>query len=430
MLARQSLYSNRALAGSLKERHEALRARCADARAAIDEELRVALRELAAIYLPSLTPPALAGAADLSGFRGFERRDPIAAREHERHVLESTIKSIEAGAQFQDRERLVGERGELTSALTGAEEALATAQAPCDRFEQQETFLELIAVHYDTPQFDVPWWRADYWRLWAAGDRICRDLGLDDFGDDVLPAYKSVAEPRDFYRAEVARLRADVHKIHEVVRQRDEAAARLQQLDTIYLDQAWGYLAEHLGFADLGLLHEWAERADPAWAQAIRNALKKIAGIRAKTGYVDDMLRGIGGVSQQLGTRIDKYNRKIGKLDRGKYIPESEIAGDTLPAKAASMEAQAQKTEQRLDRLVAARNYDDFDPSWEHERWWWHLTQSPPTRLCPHTHGWYGSHPEVMVHAEHDADVGTLDDGVARAFVSGRDGESSSGYLS
>ncbi len=425
MFARQGLYSNRELAGELRSRHAALTEQCQTARDAIEEELRVALLGLAALYLPQLDPESLQRCAELSGFRGFERRDPIAAREHERKVLESTVRTREADPRFVNRDRLVGDRGELTTALTGAREALATAQAPCDRFELQETFLELIANFYDTPQFTIPWYRADYWRMWAAGDRICRALGLDDFGDDVLPAYRRVAEPRDLYRGEVMRLESEVNGVHAIVKERDDALARLQQLDQLYLDQSWGYLAEHLGFADLGLLHEWASRAEPAWTAAIHGGLRRVAGVRAKVGYVDEIVHGTGELQEQLDARISKYNRKIAKLDRGKYVSDDEVRADSLPLKADAMRAQADKTQQRLDRLVAARNYDDFDPMWERERWWWHLTQSPPTRLCGHTRSWYDAHPDVMT----VADDAPADDGVARAFVAGRESETT-GYLS
>ncbi len=431
MLAQQRLYAHRALATSLRERHGALRDQCQQARAAVIGEHTEAIAAVAALYLPSLDPASLAHCARLTGFRGFERRDPIAAREHERKVLQTSVRTSEDDPRFRDRQRLAGDRGELSTALTGAKDGLAQAQALCDRFESQLGFLELITAHYDTPQFALQWWHADYWKMWSAGDRICRDLGSDDFGDDVLPAYRRVAEPRDVWRAEVARLSAEVGAIHELVRRHDQAAQRLQQLDEIYLAQSRAYLGEHLAQADLGLLGEWCQReANPA-SEQIGTGLRRLAGIRSKLAYVGDIESGVDGVDTQLAQRIGKYDRKLVKADRGKHLSEAELA-DTLDQKAAALESQAEKTRQRLDRLVAARNYDSFDDRWDHHRWWWHFTQSPPTRLSPHTRTWYDAHPEVTVGLAADPDLAPeqRDGGVADAFMSSRDGESGGGYLS
>ncbi len=97
---RATIHAGRALAAQLRDRHGALRAHVDQARGLVDAEAREALLALASIYLQTLEPIALRRVAELTGFLGFDRRDPIAAREHERKVLQTSIRRFEEDARF------------------------------------------------------------------------------------------------------------------------------------------------------------------------------------------------------------------------------------------------------------------------------------------------------------------------------------------
>ena len=126
----------------------------------------------------------------------------------EKKVLQAQLAQLDADSRYQRRETLVGPAGTLQQELEASREALEPPlQTACDRFESQLEFTDLLEVGYDTPSFKEHWWNAGYWHHWAVGDRICKALGMKHFGDDVIPAYKAVAEPRDTMRADVKRLR-------------------------------------------------------------------------------------------------------------------------------------------------------------------------------------------------------------------------------
>src|SRR5690606_39031971 len=223
--------SHRELQGKLKSREEEL-----------SEQLLAARRELASVYLRVIDDENLERVARLTGFQGFARRDPRVAREHERKVLQHTIERIEGDDRYQRRDLLVGPSGTLTQELQHAREALAPLQAECERFESLPDFTTLIAIGYDTPAFQEKWWHASYWKHWAAGDRICKQLGMRDFGDDVIPAYNKVCEPRNVLAAEVERLDKQISDVHELVREHDRLVDRLTHLDEIYLGEAQDFL--------------------------------------------------------------------------------------------------------------------------------------------------------------------------------------------
>src|SRR5438093_1157454 len=95
------------LGGMVKANRELLdQAKQADHQ--IDAELAEARRELAAVYLPSLTDPAFERAARLTGFQGFARRDPRVAMAQERKVLQSQLAKLEADERYARRDVLVG----------------------------------------------------------------------------------------------------------------------------------------------------------------------------------------------------------------------------------------------------------------------------------------------------------------------------------
>ncbi len=411
--------------------HQQLLDTLGKSQAALAAELAAAKRELAAVYLPALEPVHFERVAKLTGFQGFVRRDPVVAMTQERKVLEASVARLDADDRYGRRETLVGPNGMLLQELELAKETLAPLQNECERFELLPDFMELIECGYDTPTFDDKWWHATYWKRWAAGDRICKTLELNDFGDDVIPAYRKYAEPRDVMRGDVQRLEKELDAIHELVRERDRAGDRLAHLAEIYLAQAQDFLGEHLEHADLALLEQWIA-PEPELARAVQIGLRKLAALQAKQVFVGETIQtGVPQLIGQLKERMDKANAKASKFARPKYsyqsFPASTVTDD-FDAKAAALAAQREKIARRTDQLVAARNYGGFDLAQDREMWWLYLMSTPPPRYSPGLYDYYQRRPGVVAIVDPDwVDLGP-DRNVARAFVAG--GLEREGYLS
>ncbi|HEX5063479.1 MAG TPA: hypothetical protein VFV99_29080 [Kofleriaceae bacterium] len=400
----------------------------------LSNQLLEARRELASVYLKTLDDTNLEFVAQLTGFQGFLRRDPRVAREQERKVLQSSIGKLEADERYQKRDVLAGPDGTLTQELNQNKETLAPLQAECDRFESLQDFAELIAVGYDTPQFQEKWWHATYWKHWAAGDKICRELGMKDFGDDVIPAYNKVAEPRNFMRGEVGRLDKEITAIHELVQQHDQMADRLARLDEIYLTEAQEFLGEHLMNADAALLEQWAQDK-PEILRGVQMGVRKIAGITAKRSILVDMAQsGVPQTIQQLEQRQYKAYSKFNKFSRPKYAYSSfsnDMVNDGFAEKSQNMRTQIDKLERRVDTLMANQNYAGFDLRNDPYLWWWYFMESAPPRYAPHYYEYYQRNPSFNVVTDPDfVDMAPdRSEDVARAFVAS-DAETGGGILS
>lgn len=401
--------------------------------AELQNQLLAARRELASVYLKAIDDANLERVAKLTGFQGFSRRDPRLAREQERKVLQSHIARIEADERYQKRDVLVGPDGTLTQELQQNQETLAPLQAECDRFESLVDFATLLAIGYDTPSFQEKWWHASYWKHWAAGDRICKELRMNDFGDDVIPAYNKVAEPRNFMRAEVERLDKQIGEVHELVREHDRLADRLARLDQIYLDEAQDFLGEHLMNADAALLEEWV-KGEPELERAVQMGVRKIAGIQAKRSILVDMAQsGVPQMIHQLEQKQAKAHRKYNKYSRPKWV-NVPVSGNLIDRnfddRSSRMQTQIDKLQRRIDHLMANQNYAGFDLRNDPYLWWWYFMESPPPRYAPHYHDYYQRNPKFDVITDPDF-VDMADDhseDVARAFASS-DAEQG-GYLS
>ncbi|HEY5945508.1 MAG TPA: hypothetical protein VIV40_08450 [Kofleriaceae bacterium] len=403
-----------------------------------DNELQLQLmqarRELASVYLKALDDANLEYVAQLTGFQGFLRRDPRVAREQERKVLQSAVTRLEADERYQRRDTLVGPDGTLTQELAQNRETLAPLQAECDRFESLQDFGELIAINYDTPQFQEKWWHASYWKHWAAGDRICKELGMKDFGDDVIPAYAKVAEPRNFMKSEVERLDKQIGEIHALVQQHDQMADRLAHLDEIYLGEAQDFLGEHLMNADAALLEQWAQDK-PEILRAVQMGVRKIAGIQAKRSILVDMAQsGVPQTIQQLEQRQAKAYQKYNKFSRPKHAYaqfSSDLINDGFDQKSRGMQTQIEKLNRRVDTLMANQNYAGFDLRNDPYLWWWYFMESAPPRYAPHYYDYYQRNPSFNLVTDPDfVDMAPdRSEDVARAFVA-NDADTGGGILS
>jgi hypothetical protein len=414
---------HRQLLDNLKQRDDELQA-----------QLIAARRELASVYLKAIDDENLARVSKLTGFQGFERRDPRQAREQERKVLQSGVTKLEADERYQKRDVLVGPDGTLTQELQQNRETLAPLQIQCDRFETLADFAQLIAIGYDTPNFEDKWWHASYWKHWAAGDKICKELGMKDFGDDVIPAYQKVAEPRNFMKGEVARLDKQITEIHDLVRQHDQLADRLARLDAIYLEEAQDFLGEHLMNADAALLEEWA-KPEGELLKPVQMGVRKIAGIQAKRSIIVDMAQsGVPQMVQQLEARQQKAYAKYNKFARPKHsysVFNSDMVNDGFDDKARRMQEQIDKTNRRVDHLMANQNYAGFDLRNDPYLWWWYFMESAPPRYAPHYYDYYQRNPSFNLVTDPDYVDMEPDrsEDVARAFVAS-DADTGGGILS
>ena len=387
------------LAEGLRKRAIGLSHSISQAVDTVTGQLDQALADLAEAYLPELTQAALDDLAARASFKKLERRSPLDAMAHEKLVLERRIGAIEQDERYVRRQWLVGPHGELTRELEERKSLLQPWEEACARFEQHEHFLTLVQLGYDTPGYDVGFLEARYWTYWAAGDRICRELGMDDFGDDVLPAYQKVDVERVKWRAEVGATEHKINTVHELVREHDQALARIPRLPEIYLQASREALVEFLRMADLPLLAEWNAQ-QPVENREVTLGLRRASGLKAKLEILDDLLlKGIKPFMQDLGGRITKYKRKVAKFQRSKNyhsgFPRRHL--DTkFGDKQDKYNKRLRQAEQMVQRMVAYDAYDRFvlaeNPT---ELWFKEMTGSKPSRMFPTWRGWYERAPDA-----------------------------------
>ena len=424
---------NEASALRLVEQYDTLVDELADTldglRAAADE----ARADLAAAYLVVVDAEALKRAEALTGFRGFSRRDPIKAMEREARVLRRTIAEVEVDERYRRRAVLVGVGGTLTAAVDEARDMLAPWEADCARFEDLDGFLELLELGYDTPSFSLAFWQPKYWSVWAKGDAICEALGMEDFGDDVLPAYKEVAGHRAIWRQQVAEAEAKVHAVHELARTRDAAELRIPQLPGLYLEHCQRQLAKYFAEADLSLLEQWLrDDADPD--RGILMGLRRAAGADAKVSFVQELLEdGVRPALDGFRARKHKFMRKSAKYRRPKYSSWSFGEGEMdlgFRNKLPKYEAKPDKIRKLVGRIASYDDYGRFDLMHnEQEAWFAEMTRKAPPSLLPRTRRWYDKQWEPVT-VKHDELVQELKhDAIAQAAAAAADADEL-GYLS
>lgn len=343
--------------------------------AANERDLQATAQELAAVYLPRLEPQALADAEKRTGFQGFSRRNPLQAMAREQARLTTTLAQIVGDPRYQRREYLVGSQGELRLKLQEAKDLLETWDREAQRFERLEGFQLLVDLKYDTPAFEERWWQADYWRHWSLGDQICAALGLTDFGDDVLPAYHKARVPRDQWRGEVQRLSAEVREVLDLVRQKDEAEARLSRLSELYLEECQKLLATHLLTADVGLLDQW--RGED---RAVEILLRRLSGLGARRDYFRDLATGeLQRAIADLRFQRQKLVDKATKYLRPKYahVAVADPAPNLAP-KLSALRARREKALRQGERVQQFRDWDRYAIPGQTQQWWVVWVDSPP----------------------------------------------------
>ena len=374
---------------------------------------------LAQAYLPSLALEPLSRVKDLTGFLGFERRDPLKAMAHEKTVLEHTVARIEGDPKYQQREELASEHGTLKTKLIQIDESLAPWKTECESMESLDGFQELVHVGYDTPRFEGNWWQAMYWKYWSWGDRICKELQMDDFGDDVLPKYQRAFEQRRFWQAEADTITRELTSIHALVQEHDSSLSRIPKLPEIFLEQCQKYLGEYLSEADPGLLETWLVEKNPDRATLI--ALRTLAGLKAKQGFLAELRdEGLAKSLEDLRSRTTKFARKTQKYLRAKHyhrnIPDREL-DHKFASKVPKLHANQEKLRSSVDRVMAYEDYGRFSLVNDPALWWVEFTGKQPPRHLTSTRRWYdrnGSKAQL----EHDTgDAGDAGSGLSEAVA-------------
>jgi len=411
--------SNRSIVQDLADSWKDLGADVAQARLNADQAFQDSLARLARAFVPALDEASLSRAERLTGFRGFTRRSPLKAMAHEESTLRKRIAAIEGDERYRRRFALVGSAGELTLKEAELAGLVKPWRADLDRFETLPHFLELVEVGYDTPGFADSWWQPAYWKHWGQGDDVCRELGMEDFGDDVLPEWRRVKGRHDEVEGQRRRVEDEIRGVHDLVRERDEAVGRLPHLAQIYLAGAQEFLKGFLAQADLPLLSEWQDDD-----RAIEMNLTVAIGLSSKATRLQELVEGIGAQQQGLELRVAKYRRKVTKYQRGKYAGmhfDDRVLDRGLSAKSEKYRQRIAKTRKLADRIIGFDDWADHDLASDPHAWWHDAVgKSPPESLMPKAHRWYaGSSPPARTRrsdpaqeavAEAAGAIGSLDD--------------------
>lgn len=308
---------NRAEADALLELYRNTRDALAKQQEQLKEQHEAALLALAQSYLPALEEGALNRAEMLTGFRGFSRRNPIAVVHKEQESRRKRVAAIVSDERYRRRQFLVGEHGELQTKLAEAQSMLEPWKHDCARFEDLPGFEELIEHGYDTPRFSASFLSAAYWRMWKQGDAVCEALGMDDFGDDVLPAYQELVAKRQQWRDVVSTIQGNIDAVHALVQEHDRCLAEIPTLPARILLLSQKALARHLEHADVALLEDWLGTPPD---RAIQQALRRAAGLAAKVGFLAEVVdKGLDSFIKDLKERSYKFTRKAQKYQRSKY---------------------------------------------------------------------------------------------------------------
>jgi hypothetical protein len=400
------------------------------AREAIAQQLQAAQLELGMLYLERLDGLALANAERLTGFRGFTRRDPLRAMAKEATRLQKTAAAVAKDPRYVRRQFLVGPHGELTRELAERQSLLEPWEQECARFESLDGFQMLLDLNYDTPLWDQSWLSATYWKAWKAGDAICSALGLDDFGDDVLPAYAKVAGERLKWMGQVREVQARIDQVHELVQLHDRSVAALPKLPAKTLGECQRALADHLSHADLALLEQWQQADDPD-NRALLLGLRRLAGLQAKDRVLAETItKGVAPLLEDLRARRAKFARKTVKYGRSKYYTtrwDDSVLDLKFEDKHTKMLEKEAKLRRVMDRMVAYDSYERFELSNDPDLWWFEMTGKSPTRFTPGLRSWYERNPNATVRRDPRVDQAAVRQAVAQAA---RVEDDDLGYLS
>lgn len=249
---------------------------------ALSPRLDAALRALAAALLPSLAPAHLSAAARLCAAPALDPGAIASALARRRAIASRTVARIAGEEAFGDREALLAAWG---AELEAARATLSMAQARIAHCEGLDGFAALVEARFGTSEEAVPPLDARFEWLRDVAAGICATLGLDDFGQDVLPRYRALLLERDEVQAAVFSLEARITGLLDLVREHEAACRALEADDTALLDAARAALERHLVTLDAEALEALADEGGEAAERA-----HEAASLRRRLDALDAML--------------------------------------------------------------------------------------------------------------------------------------------
>jgi hypothetical protein len=389
-------------AGTAARWFEALHRRCAEARRAVEDQRRRAAEALAAACLPALDPEALVRCRRLSGYEGFVDCDPHRGLLLERRRLERSVARVEADPRWQAREHTTSTAEANAEARRETLEMLAPWEEECARFERLDGFQTLLGCGYGTADFALRWWQPEHWSAVRLAESLARSLGMADFDDELLPAWRHAEAQRAWWRRTLAELDAELEILRALEAERAAALERLAGLEDAILAEARTRLAEHLVDADAASLARRLddEAGDASDTVEVRRALRRLACVEARARFLAELEHDgleplIAELRARAGTWAESASAARGAARRRARISDAALAPD-FDAEFKRHDARRRRLEAMIDTL---ERFDDSDPFALGNPWrlWWIeiFGEARPPRALPRTRRWLKRHPEA-----------------------------------
>lgn len=273
-------------------------------RAQVQAALDSAWNHLVELLLPSLAPPALDAAASRLSLSSISAVAVGQRAKQRLHQLETGRTTVERDQRFITREARLNEIAIRSEELSDNIAPLASGVAA---LEAEPLFKQLIADNYGCPEYGRSWWQMSYYTCWKHADLVVEKhgprLGVGDFAG-IRARYLQESAALQTLRADRERLTSAAGEIQTLITLHAEAVAGLVSLDDWSLAMARGRAREHLAALPEPDFHRLF--ADD---QALALAGKRVAGVAAKTRYLDAM------ASEWLGRSRQELQRVQNKLE-------------------------------------------------------------------------------------------------------------------
>ena len=369
-------YGVPALMGALRQQNgelkhqlqiaENLRAQHQQQLGQVQQQSTTCIGQLCEHFLPQLTLDAVQRLRQSAGFDHLAQADFLGARERERAELHAWIQRNDADPRWARR---VADRLVFEHRLREAQSAVPTLMQSVNAYEALPYFEELLATEFGTDAYAVPWWRVSYYTHWKHADLCCEAFGVDTFAK-VREGYMVQLQARNTMIEEEQTARGGLEQLASAEKARNDAAARLQGLDAIYLQDARGRLFEHLRTLDQKLLLGW-NQGD----RVVEALVKRALGLGAKLRYLEAIYREqVEKPIADIQRTLAKNNQDYLKYSRPKKAYQ-QFPADKFERRFRDRSAAYQKKWHRYDKtrhvVVRFDRYGAYDPY--RDMLWWDL---------------------------------------------------------
>lgn len=342
---------------------------------ALGERRGQALGELCEVLLPDGSPAALDRAGHLAGFPALRAKvEQLAA---ELPSVQERLQALEADPRYRDRQLL---RAPRVGTLSRAIDELVDFRAPQQEVVQRAShprLTRLIDEGYDTPKYDVPFWRMSYYQDWQAADEILERFPKKRRFAEVREEFLSACSTVRVYDERLRALRAEVADGEAVEAEVEKLRARIAGFPAELLAKGRGLIAAHLGDCDAEVLQIVGERVREGAPQA-EILLKRFAGLSQQAAYLEKTAQHYQGQEQQaLAKEVAKLDRQIEKYSRPKnrYAP---VPVEQVQQTRESAQLRFEKSQRRLHELEETRErlvqFDRYDAGrFARDFLWWDL---------------------------------------------------------